>query len=422
MTMLHHLIVYLSMFAYLIGKHKADEIEELEMTTESILHDYFKVDAEKFKTESKEIIGSGKTLNQTERKSNHLMSVMRNLLKKEVRKLKSTITDSIMEEVINYYGKKLELTDVLKENVDDLNKKIHFLTDNFDNLNQNYKNLVKNHRNLVDMVRNNLLSAKKEKEAKVKFISNSKAGMKNGTNTRALIENIKKTSKLQTSSKKLLANQAHFDPDTNMNSTPNEIVMKLKLELMNDFETKYSHLINEKLENAILKNLNDSSTSSNNYDSRNFLRKHDENENQTKEINFPKEKLDPEKLDPEKLELVSENIFQAFNESNYNNNDPIVNIFIEPSANHSNTDYKDSEQINSTPTGKIIKLRNEIRYRKYSDNDTGILIETIQLYPLFLAFLGWVWVPCPKPSPRPKDKHFGFLNQTHKFLDQFIFF
>lgn len=52
-------------------------------------HDYFKIDAEKVDEKS--------TFDQ--KKQNQIMSMMRNLLKKEIRKIKSSMTDSIMEEV-----------------------------------------------------------------------------------------------------------------------------------------------------------------------------------------------------------------------------------------------------------------------------------------------------------------------------------
>jgi hypothetical protein len=62
-------------------------------------HDYFKIDVEKSDDKHSTTTNS-KTDNifQDPRKQNQLMSLMRGFLKKEMRKIKSSMTDSIMEE------------------------------------------------------------------------------------------------------------------------------------------------------------------------------------------------------------------------------------------------------------------------------------------------------------------------------------
>lgn len=55
------------------------------------LHDFYKVDTEKIDAEDKHF--------QDPKKQNQLMAIMRSFLKKEIRKIKSSMSDQIMEEV-----------------------------------------------------------------------------------------------------------------------------------------------------------------------------------------------------------------------------------------------------------------------------------------------------------------------------------
>lgn len=85
----------------------------------------------------------------------------------EVRRLRSAMSDSIMEEVIAYYGQKIEEGVRIRDDVDNkLQARVHSLTQNLNTLGRNFKSMSRHHRNLVDVVRNNLISLKKkEKEA-----------------------------------------------------------------------------------------------------------------------------------------------------------------------------------------------------------------------------------------------------------------
>lgn len=192
---------------------------------------------------------SVKNLTDKNKPPSYLTALVRSQLKKELRKLKSTITDSIMEELINYYGKKLEQTDALKQEMDNLNKKVNLLSQNLNTIGQNYKSLSKNHRNLVDVVRNNIINLKKEKEQERKLqnpLISRNVLIKNTSNTRAINENLKKKSvdsnKPTTLSTKstLLTNVmtkiASPMPETSTNQMRSKLI-----------ETKYSHLIEDKL-------------------------------------------------------------------------------------------------------------------------------------------------------------------------------
>ncbi|CAF0839674.1 unnamed protein product [Brachionus calyciflorus] len=103
--------------------------------------------------DSVEFIGKNRSI------LNHIVRLQ---LKKEIRKLKSSITDSIMEELVNNYGKKLEMTDTLKLNFDQMSQKLSTFGQSLTTLGHNYKILSRNHRNLVDLVRNNIISNKQE--------------------------------------------------------------------------------------------------------------------------------------------------------------------------------------------------------------------------------------------------------------------
>jgi hypothetical protein len=214
-------------------------------------------------------VGKYNRFNQTR----SLVPLIRGQLKKELRKLKSSITDSILEEVINYYGKKLEVADVLKSDFEALNKRINVFAQNLNSLGQNFKTISKNHRNLVDIVRNNLITNSKS--------SNQASGSGNAaSNQRNLATNGKPSATaglVRTSSNvtSLRANENNIKKksidsnklgqsggDQTANATAGDDKNKLKLELINDLETKYSNLINERLVDLIVKNVNNNSSSS----------------------------------------------------------------------------------------------------------------------------------------------------------------
>ncbi|RNA32843.1 hypothetical protein BpHYR1_042739 [Brachionus plicatilis] len=100
-----------------------------------------------------------------------LANLIRTNIKNELRKLKSSVTDSIMEEFLNYYSKKLETVDTLNTNFDLLSKKVALMAKNLNILAQNYRVISKNHRNLVNIVRNNMIA---NKELNQKSIDASK--------------------------------------------------------------------------------------------------------------------------------------------------------------------------------------------------------------------------------------------------------
>lgn len=212
-------------------------------------------------------------------KHQSLILLIRGQLKKELRKLKSSITDSILEEVINYYGKKLEIADVLKNDYETLNKRINLLSQNLNTLGQNFKTISKNHRNLVDIVRNNLVSSsstsfKKHQQQQQDSVSMANSrygkssnlvvrGQSNATgNVRSVENNLKKKSidankiidHLNATDDHLAAGVDHHD-----HSTSPLVKEKLKLELLNDLETKYSNLFSEKLVDLIVKNFKNES-------------------------------------------------------------------------------------------------------------------------------------------------------------------
>lgn len=153
------------------------------------------------------------TSSQTSKRRQYLAMMVRVQLKKEIRKLKSSIADSIMEEVINYYGKKLDSIDSLKEDVAGLNEKIGSLNMNVNSLGQNLKTISRNHRNLVDVVRNNLLSKSASSQAKSSPVRN-----------------------VSTVSFKKKSVEPSSSDDMNL------LKAKIKAELMKELESKYSDL------------------------------------------------------------------------------------------------------------------------------------------------------------------------------------
>ena len=147
--------------------------------------------------------------------------------------------------MINYYGTKLDSTDVLKAQVDTLSGKVDSLNETLKNLEQNYQFIIKNHQNLVNTVRNSINNAKRTraKYLKLKYLTSAKSNQKNINNTRALNEN--KFDEPETTSTPLFTT-----------TTRPGLIENLKSQLLKDLETKYSHLIDDKLSKVIIRNLN----------------------------------------------------------------------------------------------------------------------------------------------------------------------
>ncbi len=151
-------------------------------------------------------------------RTNRITSLVRVQLKKEIRKLKSSMTDSIMEEVINYYGKKLDSVDGFKEELNSLSRKFESLSQSMNSLTQNFKSISRNHRNLVDVVRNNLLNKNEDK-----------VGSKGRKNSADLVNVLKKKS----ADNRTLIQDGVAD---NLESLKD----KIKVELLKELETKYA--------------------------------------------------------------------------------------------------------------------------------------------------------------------------------------
>lgn len=174
--------------------------------------------------------------------------LVRNQLKKELRKLKSSMTDSILEEVINYYGKRLDGADALKGEVETLSKRVGLLSHNLNTLGQNFKTISKSHRNLVDLVRNNIANMA---AAAVKTTTGSTTTSTTASSTaNPILAAAVAAAAARLNSSNLKKKSIEFVS----NGTSSSEETKLKQELLNDLETKYSNLLNEKLVEIIIRN------------------------------------------------------------------------------------------------------------------------------------------------------------------------
>ena len=176
-------------------------------------------------------------------KRTRLISIIKDLLDTEVKKLESSITDSVMEEVINYYGHKLNSAESLDGRVKNLDQKFSTLNSTVGKLNNNYKFFVKSHQNLVNTVRNNINNAKRTRERYLKLkyakaLHRKSLREKNIANTRALSENNRQKNSEQTTKTSIIKAET------------------LKKQLIKDLETKYSSLIDNNLTHKIVEKLN----------------------------------------------------------------------------------------------------------------------------------------------------------------------
>jgi hypothetical protein len=205
MNFLDRTVIILLIKIYLVF---CNENQDYEILTKN--------DASTFSTPSYLIFRQSSTPSESndDKKNVKLIStIVRTQLKKEIRKLKSGVTDSILEELINYYGKRLESIDLLKDETKILKSQLHTLTQNFNNLGQNFKSISRNHRNLVDVVRNNFLN--NAKQAKQKTIES----------------NLKKKSVEQ-----INTTQVNEDSYKSLKN-------KIKNELLTELETKYRNFL-----------------------------------------------------------------------------------------------------------------------------------------------------------------------------------
>ena len=153
-----------------------------------------------------------------------------------------------MEEVINYYGTKLQSAENLRTDVTQLNQRLDTLNKTLDKMEMSQKFVSKSHQNLVNTVRNSMANAKRMRDNFMKFkvasaiqrksLRNRKESI--STNTRALSEKYTIQSTTSTTTTKASILKAET----------------LKLQLIKDLETKYSSLVgSNSLTNAIFKNL-----------------------------------------------------------------------------------------------------------------------------------------------------------------------
>ena len=173
-------------------------------------------------------------------KNSRLVSIIRGLLSAEVKKLENSITDSVMEEVINYYGTKLDAAVSLSNEVVKLNKKYALLNETVQKLDNNYNHIIKSHQNLVNTVRNSISNAKRlrEKYLKLKF-------------TTAL-----KRKSLRMSMDDPGAVRGDINQDFSIRKTDATILEpdNLKLQLFKNLETKFSSVVDNNLTDTIVKN------------------------------------------------------------------------------------------------------------------------------------------------------------------------
>ena len=104
-------------------------------------------------------------------KKARLVSIIRSLLSKEVKSLENSITDSVMEEVINYYGAKLDTAVNMGNEVAKLQKQLETLNQTVAKLDRSYEQIDNSHQSLVNTVRSSISNAKRlrEKYLRLKF-------------------------------------------------------------------------------------------------------------------------------------------------------------------------------------------------------------------------------------------------------------
>lgn len=207
-------------------------IQSIEANNLSSVQQYYRVSAEKVPEQQPEP--------KKVSKKSRLVAIVKNIVDDEVKRLENSITDSVMEEVISYYGQRLEAAESMKNDVVKLNDEYNQLNRTISKLNSNYQFIEKNHQNLVNTVRNSMTNAKRlrEKYLKLKYSAKMRKQIRN----KSFLKNRDLNSELKTT----LATTAltPLQPEA------------LKQQLIKDLETKYSSLIGNSLTDAIVKNLN----------------------------------------------------------------------------------------------------------------------------------------------------------------------
>ena len=199
----------------------------------SHLEHYYKVSAEKVSKEQ-----ASSELQKVGKKS-RLVSIVKSIVDSEVKRLENSITDSVMEEVISYYGQRLESAEAIKNDVMKLNEEYAQLNKTISKLGSNYQYIEKNHQNLVNTVRNSMDNAKRlrEKYLKLKYSARKQIRNKSFLKNRDLDNEVENNETTEADLKFPLQPEA------------------LKQQLIKDLETKYSSLIGDSITNEIVKSL-----------------------------------------------------------------------------------------------------------------------------------------------------------------------
>lgn len=204
-------------------------LQSIEANNLSSVQQYYRVSAEKVPEPPKKV----------SRKS-RLVAIVKNIVDEEVKRLENSITDSVMEEVISYYGQRLEAAESMKNDVIKLSDDYNQLNRTISKLDSNYQFIEKNQQNLVNTVRDSMTNAKRLRE---KYLKLKYAKMRKQIRNKSFVKNRDLNSELKTT---LATTQlTPLQPEA------------LKQQLIKDLETKYSSLIGNSLTNAIVKNLNE---------------------------------------------------------------------------------------------------------------------------------------------------------------------
>ncbi len=143
------------------------QIECVYTNASSIQDVVYRVSAEKMVTEAPTALG------KKSQKKARLVSIVRGILLDEFKSLENSITDSVMEELINYYGAKLDTALNLSNEMIRIQEKVEAVNQTVQKLEKNQVNIEKSHESLVNKVRNSISNAKRlrEKYLRLKFTS-----------------------------------------------------------------------------------------------------------------------------------------------------------------------------------------------------------------------------------------------------------
>jgi hypothetical protein len=155
-----------------------DRYFSIEMTAEdeedNLEDDYYNDSISYYKVKTEPIVGdtSKEQITSPQQPTTTTTTKASNMNKDQIQRIKSTISDSIMEEVIGYYGDKLSKMESIEKSFEEMKQNVSKVESLLQLIGNRYRKMQSNQRTMADIIRNNIILPKRrQKKLKSKLIT-----------------------------------------------------------------------------------------------------------------------------------------------------------------------------------------------------------------------------------------------------------